>query len=263
MNEPAPPKKRWGCLIWTVVIIITLLLASNFLPTYGLITVKANQLKSIQNAREITTCLHIWASDHEGHYPDYGKDLSSLSSNEVFRELIRDQLVMSERIFGCIGSRFMPDSHIGTGPDYDQALIWGENHWAMIAGLSSTQSPGHYPLIFENPVDTAWPPRWLMSAVGKPVPGRADFGGKVIVGFNEGSVELVKLSSKGDYYHLPNRVFTPPDKSPLPILKVLNIIVSGTGSYTDLGALPPAPSGLPPLPALPTHLDPQKSTDPQ
>lgn len=263
MNEPAPPKKRWGCLIWTVVIIVTLLLASNFLPTYGLITVKANQLKGIQYVREITIRLHVWASEHEGYYPDHGKDLTSLTSNEVFRELIRHDPTMNESIFGCPGSRFMPDKHIGVAPDYDQALIAGENHWAMSAGLRLTKSRVRLPLIFENPVDATWPPRWRADSIGKPLPGRANYGGKVIVGFNDGGAELVELQQIGDRMHLPLHIYALHKKSPLPILKVLNIIVSGTGSYTDLGAFPPAPSGLPPLPIPPPNLDAQKSTDPQ
>lgn len=236
MNELAPTKKGWSCLIWTVVIITILLLALNFLPQYGLIPVRSNQARGSQNARQIGLLLHAWAAEHDGRYPDHGRDLGTLTSNEVFRELIRDDPKSDESLFGCPGSMFMPDNNIGFAPAYDQALTAGENHWAMVAGLSHTQSPGHYPLIFENTAESSWPPSWLADSAGKPLKGRVYYGGKLIVGFNDGSVELVELKREGQRMRLPVAVLEPPHKEKIPELKILDVMGRGAESYVSYAA---------------------------
>jgi hypothetical protein len=71
----------------------------------------------------------------------------------------------------------------------------------MTKGLK-VNSPGEMPLVYENPVDDAWPPAWNADAAGRSVKGRSWAGGKVIIGTNDTSVELMKLeSSKGT--HVP------------------------------------------------------------
>ncbi len=267
MNEPAPPKKRWGCLIWTVVIITTLLLAFYLIPRLGYYPAQAYQVKNMKNARVITTLLHAFAAEHRGYYPDHGNDLTSLTSNEVFREIIRQKPSINESIFGGYGSRFMPDKNIGIGPDYKEALTAGENNWAMTAGLSQTASLASFPLVFENPVDTAWPPRWLVGADGKPVPARTSSGGQVIIGFNDGSVEVTQLREMEGFMQLPAFRLDFYQKLAPSGLRVLNVRLPGTNSDTDPGSLKLPPKGpapaQPSLPVLPAQLDPQKSTDPQ
>lgn len=238
MNEAPPLKKGWGCLMWAVTLIVLGLLGSLFVPSYGLIPVTALQLQASQNAREIVGMLQTWATEHNGQYPDQGMDPAPLSSNDVFVRLIRAGLVPDETVFGGRMSRFMPDRNVGTAPLYDQALIPGENHWAMTAGLSYTESPGHFPLIFDNPVDTSWPPRWLIGSAFKPVAGRVFPGDVIIVGFNLGNVELIKLRQEGNDLRIPPHLLSPAKQSPVPALKVLNIEQEGTGHYVDPSMLP-------------------------
>lgn len=243
MNEPEVPKKKgWGCLPWGVVMGVLTLLACLFLAGYGVISVKADQMKAASNLRSIVGLLFVYAADHDGQYPDEGRDLADLKSNEAFRLLFEEDLIHDETIFGCPGSHFNPDKNIGDAPSYDQAVKAGENHWMMVARMTNV-SPDHFPLVMENAVDDAWPPRWkkpswqpvwlarlLRTQRGK---GVAWKNNTIIVAFNDGSGQTLKLERKGDDLHLPQSVLEPEGKTPLPIMKLLEIEEAGTGSYSS------------------------------
>lgn len=51
------------------------------------------------------------------------------------------------------------------------------------------------PLIFENPSEATWPPKWNADLAMQPKPGRSWSKGRIIVGFHDGSVELLPLES--------------------------------------------------------------------
>ncbi len=155
---------------------------------------KGSIAKAISNCRQIITALRFYASDHEGKYPD-SKLPNTHISNEVFRELFKDGQADSEQIFGSPSSGDgRPDGNIGEKPDYAEALKPGENHWAMTRGLTDSD-PGNIPLVFESPSDPTWPPKWNPEYAGTTKPGRTWSGGKVIIGFNDGSVSAMKLES--------------------------------------------------------------------
>ncbi|SKA88999.1 hypothetical protein SAMN02745166_01521 [Prosthecobacter debontii] len=124
----------------------------------------------------------------------------------------------------------MPDKNLGTAPDYDQALLPGENHWMMVAGLSST-SPSYYPVVLENSAQASWPPTWTDSTwwgnlLGtKRERGMAWKDQTVIIAYNDASVGTVKLEQKGEYLHLPADILAPEGKEPLPPMKILDIEV--------------------------------------
>lgn len=230
MNEPEKPKKGWGCVIWSSVIIAAVLTGLYLMPCTCCVPVRANQMKGMRNARDIIGGMMAYASDNHGQYPDQGLGPAALTSNAAFHRLFTDGLVQDESIFGCPSSMFMPDKNIGTAPEYDQALTAGENHWVLVAGLN-TDSPAHYPLIMENAVDTTWPPRWLVGAGGKPLKGRAWQDDNILVGFNDGTVQKLKLKKTDGFFHLPKSLLEPKGKTPLPVMKVLDIIPRGAGSY--------------------------------
>ena len=132
-----------------------------------------------------------FAKDHKGMYPD--SVYLDQTADDTLRHLIQDKIIYDERIFGC-PEGFYPDGHIGMSPDFKMALQPGENHWAMTAGLADT-SPGNLPLIFENPAIASWPPQWNADLSGGKV-GRTWAGGTIIIGRNDGSVKVEKLSGK-------------------------------------------------------------------
>ena len=109
--------------------------------------------------------------------------------------MFKNGVADSEAIFGCPNSELgNPDGNIGTAPDCNEAVKPGENHWAMTKGLKDSDA-GNIPLIYENPSEATWPPKWNPSLIGTDKPGRPWSAGKVIVGFNDGTVEALPLES--------------------------------------------------------------------
>lgn len=182
--------------VTTVGVIPIAILASLAVPTFAKIQEKANQTKAISNARQIITALRIYSSDHDGKYPDKLKNGSSApDSNTAFRELFINGILQDERLFGCALSPYVPDGNIGSAPDYREALEPGENHWAMTGGLDDSSSSA-FPLVYENTSSgTVWPPTWNTTISGHPSPGRTWSGGKIIIGFNDGSVQVIRLET--------------------------------------------------------------------
>jgi hypothetical protein len=163
----------------------------------------AGIMTGTQEVRHIQIAMRNWAVEHNGNYPD--SDASQpRTSNDAFRILIRDQVVSSEGpatqgeglvSFGCPVSPYIPDNNIGSPPDYLEALKPGECHWVMTKGLRY-DSPPDAPLVFENTAGMSWPPTWDCDAAGKPLPGRAWPGGKIIIGRNDGSIAPEKLDGE-------------------------------------------------------------------
>ncbi len=151
----------------------------------------ARQVQASNNCRQIIISLKSYAGDHGGKYPD------GATANDVFRQLIKEGLLEDERIFSAPASPYLGDNNVGTAPDYAEALEPGENHWAMTRGLKD-DSPGDCPLVFENPAQATWPPRWDGEHAGQAYPGRAWKGDKIIVGNNDGSVTVGKLIRDGN-----------------------------------------------------------------
>lgn len=238
VNDPEKPKKGCGCLSWCVAGIVALLLACFFTPSYSMITIKAQQMKASSNARQIIGLLLTYAADYDGYYPDHGRGLTGLTSNTVFRELVKDGLTQDETIFGAPSSSFVPDGDIGKEPGYEQALSPGENHWMMVVGLSN-RSLSHHPLVMENAAQVSWPPQWslmpppswLEKISGRLTPssrkhGNCWKGDTIVIGHNDASAVVVKLEPQAEWRSLPERYLKPEGKEPLPVLQLLDIEVS-------------------------------------
>lgn len=262
-----------------VVITIIAIIASLAVPTYNLITVKANQMKGSSNCRQIISLMLNFAADNNGLYPDSVVNPVTgslpLTSNDAFRALVQGGQVQDETIFGCPGSIFMPDKNIGLAPNFEQALAPGENHWALTQGQSNTSS-SIMPVVFENPVAPSWPPQWNCDAAGKPIPGRAWQGGTVLVGKNDASVETVKLMAAQGAAVPPRQLGGGMDMftmaSPNQPQQVLNVVprggmsgqavpgampgmpgapgygAPGYGAQPGMPQMPGAPGGLPQMP---------------
>lgn len=221
VNEPEKPKKRWGCLQLVVAWVIVGLLICAIVPASRQISPRWIEIKARSNARQIVGLLLTYASDHNGKFPDANLDNDGLTSNAVFRELVKEGLVLDETIFGCPYSRFIPDKNIGTFPDYKQALEPGENHWMMVAGLDSTLAPST-PLVLENAVEATWPPRWLPNkkpsilaellwgpTVSMRLRGGSWAGNLIIVSHLDASASAIKLEDKAGYAQYPSSLATP------------------------------------------------------
>lgn len=229
-NEPEKRRKGWGCLQWGVVILAVCLLGIYWIPFYGLINPRANQMKAASNARQITGLLLTYAADHAGQLP------GGLTANAAFRKLFQEGLVQDESIFGTRWSSLIPDKQIGSAPDFKQALEPGENHWALVEGHKNTFPP-HYPAVMENAQESTWPPSWRLPPSGTmvwlreqlnmqlppPPPGSSWRNGTLIVARLNASVEMLKLVEKDGRMHLPGSFLKPEGLPPLPAFQLLDV----------------------------------------
>ncbi|MEY4483308.1 MAG: hypothetical protein RL693_760 [Verrucomicrobiota bacterium] len=209
---------------YTIVIIYPVFYILVYMPLFyhppqGKITL------AINNCKQIIISLRLYADDHDGKYPDFMVP-NARNSNEAFRLLFKEGVLETESIFGCGLSPYKPDGNIGTAPDFLEAVKAGENHWAMTKGLTDAWE-GSLPLVFENPSDASWPPGWNVTETKeiKAIPGRAWSGGKVIIGFNDSSIEVLELEkNKGPNVRLKpmkdGKLFFPPLNPKLEILNV-------------------------------------------
>lgn len=180
---------RWslGIIIFVAVLVVMLILL--VLPTFNVIAPKANQMKATSNCRQIIIAMKAYAADHDGKYPT-GK-----TANEVFRELVRADILQDERIFGCPFSGYIPDKDVGLAPDFDKAVGPGENHWMVVDGLKD-DSPAFMPVVFENALEASWPPVWdgtPRESEEMRKRGQTWNGVKIVLGMNDGVVIVEKL----------------------------------------------------------------------
>lgn len=189
MNEP--PKQRWGCLQWGIVVGVLLLLISLLIPTFNVTAKIGDQTRALNNCKQIILSLKQYARDAGATYPD-GGHADFRSANEVFRELFKKEILLDERIFGCPKSVFVPDNQIGKAPSFDKALMPGECHWVLVKNQSE-DSPGNAALVFENCLKVSWPLTWDVSVEAGDKRGRAWPRGEIIIGRNDGSVVVEKL----------------------------------------------------------------------
>lgn len=211
---PRPKPSRRSCLATLAALILAGSLAA--LRWCSQVSDLALESSTIATGQWIFMGIKTWANDHSGKYPDsiLGENATA---NMAFRELFKSDIMLVERVFSTARSPFIPDSEIGSAPDYPKALEPGENHWMLVAGLSN-ESLGRTPLFFENALDTSWPPKWRPGFFMPHVRGRSWRGKGIVVGFNDGSTILVPLKKQGDYLTLPDDVL-----QGLPPLKVLDI----------------------------------------
>ena len=113
-------------------------------------------------------------------------------------------MVTDESIFGCPDSAFVPDGDIGMKPDFAKVLTPGECHW-MLLKFQTGSSIGETPIVVEIALNASWPPKWDVSGQAGNKRGRAWPGRKIIVGRNDGSVTLEKMSPDGTIdWHFKN-----------------------------------------------------------
>ncbi|MHB1082843.1 MAG: type II secretion system protein [Prosthecobacter sp.] len=181
-----------------VVITIIAILASLAVPAFTMVQTQGNQMKGVNNCKQIILALKQFSKDNNSQYPDSLQNplTGSLAqtANDAYRYMIQEQIVTDERIFGCPAG-YTPNNDIGQAPNYGNALMPGENHWAMTGNQTDT-TVGNMPIVFENPTSISWPPLWNADVAGQIAPGRTWPGGKIIIGRNDGSVAVEALAGK-------------------------------------------------------------------
>jgi hypothetical protein len=221
-DAPPPPKKGINGGMWVAVGVLGFLAwLANPWP-FARVSERARSLQASNNCRQIMIALKSYAGDHNGRYPD-AELADAKISNDVFRLLIKAELLEDERIFSSPASPFLGDNDIGEAPGFKEAVEAGENHWCLVKGLTD-ETGVNRAFVFENPVDdNTWPPIWNVDEANRPVIGRAWKGGRIVIGRNDGSVNPEKLiSPKGPRVPLTDEVnaaLFPPGGSFLPVAK--------------------------------------------
>jgi hypothetical protein len=189
MNR-AQIRAQWIAGGLALLLVILVLIAS----ARGRMCVITCDTKAVAHCRQIIIAIRLYAADEGGAYPD-SKVPTAKDSNTAFWQLFVSGAIEDERIFGCRVGPFDVDDELGFTPEFEWALEAGENHWAMTKGADD-RSQDDVPLVFENPAEASWPPKWNADAAGQPVKGRAWSSGKIVVGTNDTSVELLQLASR-------------------------------------------------------------------
>lgn len=136
-----------------VVITIIGILAGVALPVYSTVQERAQQTKTLANAKQIGLALKLFAGDNEGQFPSKTGDpagspgaADAANANQAFANLF-PTYVSQEKIFWLAKSGWCNK----TAPDEDastaaKCLSAGENEFCYVKGLNDTSNPG-FPLI--------------------------------------------------------------------------------------------------------------------
>lgn len=191
-------REPFGCLAWTVIVGVILLLLSLLAPLTNRVSKVSEMMKSVSNCKQVIVSLKQYATLHDDAFPDTVMTQNGdvcRSSNAAFRQMIKEEIVTDERIFGCSKSPFTPDNNIGTAPDFTEALKPGECHWMMTAGLNELMD-GNIPFVFENTLYPDPPLRWRTDDA-KPSRGRSWNRHQIVIGRLDGSATVFDLKPDG------------------------------------------------------------------
>jgi hypothetical protein len=206
---------QWLCVL--LVVCLTPFLVS---VIFNQVIDLAYRGRQAQSGKKIILAFQIYANDNGSTFPDVRAKLTT--ANQVFRDLIGYDIVDNEQLFSGEVSPYQADGFIGDAPDFKAAVQPGENHWVVLGGLTTSSYPRH-PAIYENALDSTWPPRWKPDSALRPIRGRVWQGNKIIVGFVDGSISIVKTRQVGETLTLPESMLLGFDGKPWDDIKVLDI----------------------------------------
>jgi prepilin-type N-terminal cleavage/methylation domain-containing protein len=187
-----------------VVISIIAILASIALPVFSGVQERGQQTKCLSNVKQILLGLRLYAQDNNGSYPSYvlknlKPDTASgfvKTSNDAFAQLFPDYTT-NEQIFWEPKSGYnltAPDNLIDN-PQLDsrtETLKKGECSFAYVLGLSDTSNPS-FPVVADAFADVSQ--HTYTTTENKP--GGVWKGKKALIGFVDGSAQLVKTTALG------------------------------------------------------------------
>jgi prepilin-type N-terminal cleavage/methylation domain-containing protein len=130
-----------------VAIVVLALAAAGAYIGYMSLLPKFRARQAATQARNIHVWLVTYANEHGGNFPEGD------NANEAYRELFKSKLGADEKQFAIQGDAYHkpapkgePDGDEGKAPDFAQALETGENAFAYVSGLNSSD-PARLPLV--------------------------------------------------------------------------------------------------------------------
>lgn len=191
-----PAESGFTLIELLTVMSIIAILAGIAGPSLSVAIRNAQMTKAMGNARGIGMALHSLAEDNGGAYPDeensFGQEISN--SNDAFRGLF-PEYITTEMPFAVQRSAWGPkaDDRIDNEGEILEA---GENHFAYIAGLSTSSRSG-YPLVVDG---TNGNGGYTDEEGAK---GGAWGGSRAIVIYNGGHSKLVGTKGEGGERFIP------------------------------------------------------------
>lgn len=220
MNEPEKPKKGWGWMQWLCMLLVVCLTPLMASVIHDSVIDLAYRGRQAQSGKDIIFAFKVFANDNGSTFPDVRAKLTT--SNQAFRELIKHEYVETENLFGGYISPYVSDGFIGGAPEFEKAVQPGESHWVVLGGLT-THTQNAHPVIYENAIDSTWPPKWKPDSANHFTRGRVWKGNKVLVGLVDGSISIVKTRQVGDTQTLPESMLLGFDGKPWDDIKVLDV----------------------------------------
>ncbi len=130
-----------------VVITIIAMLAAGAYAGYGALMPGIRAKQAASQAGTIYKWCNAWSNDNSGAFPQGD------TANHAYRELFKKELGADEMQFYIANDMYhdtapdkKPDGDKGREPEYAQSLEQGENAFAYVSGLSSSDD-GRLPLI--------------------------------------------------------------------------------------------------------------------
>jgi prepilin-type N-terminal cleavage/methylation domain-containing protein len=124
-----------------VVVTIIAMLAGGAYLGFSALLPKFRSKQAATQAKVIHGWLVSYATDHGGNFPEGD------NANMAYRELFKISVGADEKQFAISGDAYHkptakgePDGDVGRDPDYVQALETGENAFAYVSGLSSSDT---------------------------------------------------------------------------------------------------------------------------
>ena len=133
-----------------VVISIIAILAGFALPVFTSAQKKGRITDTLNNAKQTSTALKMYAGDHEGSYPFYtdpADTSTAVTTSNGALELLMPRYSSSKAIFANKNSAWCKATGVAAADSTNQyKLLKGQCDWAYVGGLSETDD-SRFPLI--------------------------------------------------------------------------------------------------------------------
>jgi prepilin-type N-terminal cleavage/methylation domain-containing protein len=155
--KPNPSRRGFTLIELLVVVTIIAMLAGGAYLGFSALLPRFRARQAATQAKVIHGWLVTYATDHGGNFPEGD------NANMAYRELFKINAGADEKQFAISGDAYHkaaggePDGDLGRAPEYAQALETGENAFAYVSGLSSSDT-ARLPLIANG--FTAQPGVW-------------------------------------------------------------------------------------------------------
>jgi prepilin-type N-terminal cleavage/methylation domain-containing protein len=179
-----------------VVVAIIMLLAAIAMPAYTQALLQAQIAQATGGAKGVGQLLHVYAMDHDGFFPlgenQYNEEI--ITSNAAFRDLVPNY-ADAETSFTVARSKKGSKADNKVEP-VSEILRKGENHFAYVAGLSTT-SKSWWPLVVDSSNGSG------LYVSDESLPGGCWRGQKAIVVRVDTSAQAIPLRGPANARYIP------------------------------------------------------------